>query len=511
MVTLQFLLEVGRALIDAGDTVDDVHQVISRLAAFNGLGDVGVVVLPTALMISVPSGHDVQTQVRTAGHAQLRLDQADEVFRLVDDAERGVVTPAEGLGALQRIRRQPPLFSAPMRLVGATLLTAGLVFVLGGSWLDLVVAAVLGLGLGAAQVEVQRRGDAFGDLQVFFSLVAAFAVAVAVFALGRVWFDLAVYVPLVAALVTFLPGRLLTTGVLEFSTGQLVSGTGRLASGGLQLALLAIGIVAGARLVGVPATSISDPVSDVGGVALAWLGVGMFGLGVFLFHGSRRSSLAWMMVVLYVAYAGQVLGGVFFGGVLSAFFGALAMTPVAVYASRREFGPPMLVAFMPGFWLFVPGALGLEGVTQFLGGERLGGIEILLSTLTTMIGIAFGVLLGTALATRALDRFRGLAAGPESRFSPTTGRCGPARTRDVDVGVLVGPRIDCGVGPRGVTSLSWRSSRDARRGGGRPRARRSGAGSRMGEGPERRAMFLFASRAPQCPIDGHVGVAELAR
>ena len=403
-MTLQFLLEVGRALIDAGDTVDDVHRVVSRLAASNGLGDVGVVVLPTALMISVPAGHDAQTQVRTAGHAQLRLDQADEVFRLVDDAERGVVTPAEGLVALQRIRRQPPLFSAPMRLVGATLLTAGLVFVLGGSWLDLVVAAVLGLGLGAAQVEVQRRGDSLGDLQVFFSLVAAFAVAVAVFALGRVWTDLAVFVPLVAALVTFLPGRLLTTGVLELSTGQLVSGTGRLASGGLQLALLAIGVVAGARLVGVPATSISDPVSDVGGVALAWLGVGMFGLGVFVFHGSRRSSLAWMMVVLYVAYAGQVVGGVFFGGVLSAFFGALAMTPVAVFASRRESGPPMLVAFLPGFWLLVPGALGLEGVTQFLGGERLGGIEILLSTLTTMIGIAFGVLLGTALATRALDR-----------------------------------------------------------------------------------------------------------
>ena len=168
--------------------------------------------------------------------------------------------------------------------------------------------------------------------------------------------------------------------------------------------MLAIGIVAGAQLVGVPPSSITEPVSDPIGVAMAWLGVAVFGAGVFFFHGSRRSSLPWMMVVLYVAYAGQMLGGVFFGGVLSAFFGALAMTPAAVLASRQSSGPPMLVSFLPGFWLLVPGALGLVGVTKFLGGQQLAGIDVLVTTLTTMIGIALGILLGTAIGTRLPSR-----------------------------------------------------------------------------------------------------------
>ena len=404
LATLQFLLEAGGALIDAGDPVDDVHQRVSRIARANGIDQAGVVVLPTALMVSVPRDGDVQTEVRTAGRVKLRLDQIDEVFRIVEEAERGAITPAAGLAALTAARRAAPLFAAALRLVGAALLAAGLVPVLGGSGIDLVVAAALGLGIGAMQIGIERRAEALRDVQAFTPLVAAFAVAVVVFALGRVVPDLSVFVPVVAPLVTFLPGGLLTTAVLELSTGQLVSGAGRLASGGLQLALLAIGVVAGAQLIGVPPSTITEPVSDPLGVALAWLGVGVFGVGVFLFHGSRRSSLPWMVIVLYVAYAGQVLGGVFFGGVLSAFFGALAMTPVAVLASRQRSGPPMLVSFLPGFWLLVPGALGLVGVTKVLGGERIGGLEVIVTTGATMIGVAFGVLLGTAIGTRLPSR-----------------------------------------------------------------------------------------------------------
>lgn len=249
-----------------------------------------------------------------------------------------------------------------------------------------------------------RRPDAIRDVQAFVPLVGSFAVAAAVFALGRLLTDLSVFVPLVAPLTTLLPGGLLTTAVLELSAGQVISGSGRFASGMLQLALLAMGIVAGAQLVGVPAGNLADAVNDPVGVVMAWLGVAVFGLGVFYFHSGRRSSLPWILVVLYAAYAGQVIGGVFFGGVLSAFFGALAMTPAAILASRLSSGPPMLVSFLPGFWLLVPGSLGLVGITKFLGGQQLAGIDVVVTMLATMLGIALGILLGTAIGTRLPDR-----------------------------------------------------------------------------------------------------------
>jgi uncharacterized membrane protein YjjB (DUF3815 family) len=75
------------------------------------------------------------------------------------------------------------------------------------------------------------------------------------------------------------------------------------------------------------------------------------------------------------------------------------MSPVAAYISLRRSGPPMQVSFLPAFWLLVPGALGLVGLTQLLGANRVDSLASLVSTGTTMIGISFGVLIGLALGS----------------------------------------------------------------------------------------------------------------
>jgi uncharacterized membrane protein YjjB (DUF3815 family) len=78
------------------------------------------------------------------------------------------------------------------------------------------------------------------------------------------------------------------------------------------------------------------------------------------------------------------------------------------------------VSFLPGFWLLVPGAVGLTGVTKFLGADRLDGLATLAATGTTMIAIAFGVLIGLALGTLAgLGDDDGLMARRRTRADRT--------------------------------------------------------------------------------------------
>ena len=110
---------------------------------------------------------------------------------------------------------------------------------------------------------------------------------------------------------------------------------------------------------------------------------------------ARPRSTGWILLVLYVAYAAQVLGGVILGGVLSAFVGAVAMTPVADLVARQRTGPPAIVSFTPAFWLLVPGALGLVGVAALLNGDST-GTSTLVTTVETMVAIALGVLVGRA-------------------------------------------------------------------------------------------------------------------
>ena len=80
------------------------------------------------------------------------------------------------------------------------------------------------------------------------------------------------------------------------------------------------------------------------------------------------------------------------------------MTPVAVVVSRHATGPAAAVSFLPAFWLLVPGALGLVGVASILDGAGDGG-STMVTTLSTMVAIALGILAGSAVSTR--DRFSG--------------------------------------------------------------------------------------------------------
>ena len=404
LATLDLLILLGAALLDAGDAVNHVEEALIEVAQVNGATDVGVIVLPTALIVSVTGGGTVQTEVTRAGTARLRLDQTDAVFRLAHRARRGAVTPEQGREQLAQIRSAPPLYSQRTRLLGYVGFTIGLALLLRGGWIELLVAGLLGLVIGNLQLYGLRLDRAY---HAFLPVVGAFIAAVVVFGLGRALPELSVFPPLVAPLVVFLPGALLTIAVYELATGQILSGAGRLAAGILQLVLLGLGIVAGAQLLGVPAAALTVAGTSAVSVALPWLGVAVFGVGVALFNGARLETLPWILVVLYVAYAGQVIGGLFFGSALSAFVGAMVMTPVAMLAARQPSGPPTLVSFLPGFWLLVPGAMGLAGVTSLLDEDRVQGIGSLVGMATSMVGITLGVLLGlaigghlTALATR---------------------------------------------------------------------------------------------------------------
>lgn len=386
-----FLVALGRAMIDSGASVTQTQTTLRRVARVNGL-HVEVVALPTALFVSIPGREDIQTSLSSAG-TSLRLDQVDAVFRVVDAAERGEIDPQRGVDALSTARTVASPYPLRLRLLGHPLLAAGLVLILRGGWLELLVAMAAATAVGALQLRQSRVPAAYS---VFLPVVSAFAVSAGCFLVVRAGLTFEAFVPIIAALVTFLPGAALTTAVIELATGQMMSGAGRLAQGGMHLILLAVGILAAAQLVGIPAAGFAEN-SPSGPESLAtWGGVALFGLGVALAYSALPSSLPWIWLILYVAYAAQVLGGLLVGSELSAFIGALVMTPVAMLAAAVRSGPPTLVTFLPAFWLLVPGAVGLAGVTKYLGDARFSGVTTLVTAGGTMVGIALGVLLGMA-------------------------------------------------------------------------------------------------------------------
>ena len=386
---LDAMASLGAAMIDSGYPVGPVRAALEGMAESNGVAAAQVVVFPTSILVSSGERGSVQTRVVSAGDSSSLLYQVDAVDRIAGMARSRAGRAPQVARALDRLRTLPPPFPRGQRIGAYALVSAALSVLLGSSWPGVALAGVLGIGVGGVLLATERSAAVHRALVV---VGVAMGVGVAVLLIAR-YYDPGVLPAIVAPLVMLLPGGLLTIGVLELATGDIMSGAARVAAGAMRLLLLAAGVVSAAALVGVPA--LVDAGSSLGAFA-PWVAVAVFGVGIGVYQCARPGSIRWIIVVLYVAYAAQVIGDVFFDGVLSALVGAAAMTPVAVIVARQRTGPPAFVSFLPAFWLLVPGALGLIGVAGVLEGGA-SGMSTLVTTVATMVSVALGVLLGLAV------------------------------------------------------------------------------------------------------------------
>jgi len=406
----RLLVQLGTAMVAAGDAVDITEESLRRIVAAYGVAGLQVALLPTSLFVQTGTGDSAHVQFSSQVAPPLRLDQIDGLCRLVRQLERAELTMPEASEELDAVYHRRPTFRWPLRTVGHAVLTAGLALLLQPTPGGIAAASALGLLIGVLKLA------RLPTVTLVFPIMTSFLTAATVFwSAGYLHADNPIRL-LVAPLVTFLPGGMLAIATMEIAAGQMVSGASRLVNGFVQLALLAFGIVAAGALLRVSPADFADHRAAGLGTWAGWAGVIVFAVGIYLHFSAPLRSLPWMLLVLYVAFAGQTIGDAQFGGQISGFFGAVAMTPVVLWVERLPSGPPKMVTFLPAFWLLVPGAAGLIGVTQIVGA----GLDLtargLSDLLITIISISLGVLIGAAAQRAAHAGLRRLPMDHSTRM-----------------------------------------------------------------------------------------------
>ncbi|WP_282847782.1 threonine/serine ThrE exporter family protein [Microbacterium oxydans] len=386
----QFLLGLAQGMNASAESVDRIRDVIAEVARAYGGDDADFVVLPTIILIESGESDESRVAIRSATNASFRFDQIAALYELIAQAKTGSVTPLDGIRRLNEIGAMRPRLGWITRTFGHAVLTTGLSLLLAPTWQGVIVAFVLGAVIGLLKLVRSPT------LQLIMPVVAAFVCATAVFLLAEV---IEIGDPirlLIAPLVTFLPGGVLTSATVELAAGQMISGASRLVYGFVQLALLAFGILAAGTVVGVDSSSYE---ALDGGSPLPWwvalIGILVFALGNYLHFSAPPSTFGWVLLALVVAYTGQWAGTEFVGATVGGFVGAVAMTPVVLWIATLRHGAPSQLTFLPAFWLLVPGAAGLVGLTEAVATD--GGLSDFTTALVSVMSIALGVLIGTAL------------------------------------------------------------------------------------------------------------------
>jgi uncharacterized membrane protein YjjP (DUF1212 family) len=393
---LEFLFRLGQALLACGEQTATVELVLRRAASAYGMRRSRVVAYPTAVFISLHDGQRERVTFAEGPTQSLRLDQVADVYALGDRAQRGEVPPTEGQKELAAILRQPARFGAAGVVVGHVILTVGVALILMPAGPNLLATAILGAVVGI--LKVFNRDQPV--MAVPLPVIAAALVSTLVFLAVRYGLPVDPLHALVPPLVAFLPGAMLTLGMIELAYGDMVSGASRLMTGFVQLVLLAFGLAAGAVLVGYTPNDLVEAsplrLDPVWAAWAPWIGVVVFGAGAFLHFSAPRGSLPWLLLALLVAYAAQQAAALVFSKAGSGFFGMLAVTPLGYLIHLRFRGPPAVVTFLPSFWLLVPGAMSLLSVTKMLS-DREAGLDGLLLAVFVFTSIALGTLMGASL------------------------------------------------------------------------------------------------------------------
>ncbi|MGW0163114.1 threonine/serine ThrE exporter family protein [Mycobacterium sp. NPDC003323] len=387
---IRFLARLGAAMCAANYPVTLVRQMLDRTAAHYGVRNDGIA-LPNHVQVVGPVTAEGTVVRGMRVDADLRFDQIFPLARLVSDAMSGRVSAPDGERRLDQIEDAARRYPAWVSVIGYGIQSAGLALVLEPTALNVLAALLLGVMVGSFLVVSQR----FGVLAQLVPAISAFAVAsICIVSALELNLDHVGLRALIPPLAVFLPGAAITLAVIELISRDVIAGTSRLIAGFVQIVQLAFGILIATQILGMSEDQLSSEAVNHIGPWAPWLGVAVYGLGVMLFLAPPASFLPWLVLITYTAFAAQYLGDLVLGSYASGFCGGLALTVVALAVSRRRSAPPAITMILPGFWLLVPGSMGLIGVTELFGAD---GDSALPATLISMISVAFGLQAGLVI------------------------------------------------------------------------------------------------------------------
>lgn len=390
---LEFLMALGKALIAAGISVVDINSILERVASAYKV-KAEVLVFPTVLLVKLG---ETESSPMTAGNQKpglLPLNQVSELYELIYRAENAEISPEDGKKCVKQILTEKHLFGPFGIIIGYTLFSVGIGMLMQFSPRQILTAGIFGTIVSFLIIFGEERKKLSLLLPVIASLVVS-----SLFFLGlKSGLVAGSFTMLIPALAYFLPGAVLTTGMLELASGEIISGASRVVSGAAVLLLLLFGLIIGLETAGLPLQQLMflSPL----GASIWWIpyiGVFVFGIGMYLFMSINKKDMPWILFILYLAFIGEQVGNHFVGGFFGGFLGSLLMAVTGTLAERQGHQTPSFISILPAFWILVPGSLGFISLASLAGQNYPAAITNALLVTVSIVAISLGLLVGAVI------------------------------------------------------------------------------------------------------------------
>jgi uncharacterized membrane protein YjjP (DUF1212 family) len=403
---LECLRKIGKGLIASGSPAGVVENTLTEIAQ-NYQMPCEIVALPNILMLKLGQTRHELVDFTIQRPTSLPLNQLSALGELVDEVKERHISPVEATQQVDEILSLQPRFNSAMLVIGYVVSILGLTLLFRPDPRSLLITGGVGF-LVAVLILLFQKWPRFNLL---LPVVAAIMVSAIMFNLTRMGLVYGTANLIIPPLITFLPGTILTTGMIELASMNLISGSSRLMYGGATLFLLFIGIAIGLNLSDLPGVLVTTYEASIFPWWAPFMGTLLFGVGTFVRLSGSNRDLFWMLLVLYIAMLGQTIGEYFFNPYIGAFLGATLMAFSSEIIARSPRRTPALVSQALAFWFLVPGARGLLSVTRILSEDYQSAMIGLGEVIVLITAIALGVFVGTLIISP--DKFIPITARAE--------------------------------------------------------------------------------------------------
>lgn len=383
------LIALAWALHEHGTPAHRLEESLARLAGALGLPSAQFLSTPTAMHVSLGEGPAQRVHLLRATTERVDLDAIVELDAIVDALIAGRLDVAVATARVSALRARAPRHGPrALRWASAAASAAAAVF-LGGSGLELLLAAGLGFGVTALAQAIERHPRARG----VHAPLAAFLVSVVVTLLASGLPGLGQSVVLISALVMLVPGLTLTVAMTELASGHVVSGTARLAGAMTLMLTMLFGAALGRSLVlalvgGWTPPWPVPPLPLPAGTWIAAIATATVAFTVLL--GARPRDTGWIALACGLSYGATLVGAHALGAELGAFVAA-ATVGVASNLFARGLRRPATLLRLPGLLLLVPGSLGFRSLSSLLAADTIAGTDGLFRAALVTVALAVGL------------------------------------------------------------------------------------------------------------------------
>lgn len=377
----QLVVEIARALHQSGAPSPLVESAVESLIAEHG-SEGQALVTPTSLSIAI----DDRTQVARMAPPSLDLGRLTDAWETINAWVRSDLTAEE---ALLRLRTGQPRLAKHWLALCAAGIAAAAAPLLGGSWVDVVAAAIGGGLVWTVHGWAHGRGNTSPMADVVAGAVAAWIGGVA-----AAW-GASPAIVVLAAVFVLLPGISMVAALSEIAAGSWNAGTMRTVGVLAVLARLGGGLSLGHALAPVAAAPVYGPLGTLAVLPASAL---VTLLSMMLMGAWRRD---WAAAVVTAVVSAAI--SVYWEGTFGLFIAAL-WAGVAAWAWSMRTHVPAQSIVIAGILPLVPGAMGLGGAISLFAGQSQDVVEVAVKTIASATAVVGGLLAANVMGEAPVPR-----------------------------------------------------------------------------------------------------------